>query len=48
MKFFKGKAAKWIATTALTGVLLYVGVPPQLATALGNWGGDQVEEMVAE
>lgn len=48
MNFFKGKAAKWMATTLIGGALLFIGVPPQIATPLANWGGDQVEEIVAE
>jgi len=46
MKFFKGKAAKWIATTMLGGALLYIGVPPHLATPLANWGGEQAQELI--
>ncbi|WP_394183353.1 hypothetical protein [Marinomonas posidonica] len=46
MKFFKGKAAKWIATTVIGGALLYIGVPPHLATPLANWGGEQAQELI--
>ncbi len=46
MKLFKGKAAKWMATTLIGGVLIYAGVPPHIATALANWGGEQAQELV--
>lgn len=43
----KGKktAAKWLVTTIIGGALLYIGVPPHIASPLAHWGGEQAEEL---
>lgn len=48
MKFFKGKAAKWLAGVLVTSALVYIGVPAPVATQVGNVAAEQVEEMMAE
>lgn len=45
MKFSKSKAVKWLATTLIGGALLYIGVPPHIATPVANWSGEQAEEL---
>jgi hypothetical protein len=46
MKFFKGKAAKWLAAALATAALVSLGVPAPVATTIGNALGEQAAELV--
>lgn len=46
MKYFKSKAAKWLAAALATAALISLGVPPQVAVTIGNSLGDQAQELV--
>lgn len=46
MKFFKGKAVKWLAGVLVTSALVYIGVPAPVATQVGEVAGQQAAELV--
>jgi hypothetical protein len=46
MKYFKSKAAKWLAAALATAALVSIGVHPQIAAGVGNALGEQAAELV--